>query len=134
VKTSKDQPADSLRIDKWLWAARFYKTRGLAAEAIDAGKVAINAIRAKPAKAVRVGDKLTIRRSPYVYELTVRAISARRGPASEAAQLYQESAESQQAREALSAQLKLGAIDRPIGRPSKRARRQIIRFTRKDAE
>ncbi len=118
-------------MDKWLWAARFYKTRGLAAEAIDSGKVEINGMRAKPAKALRPGDRLKIRREPFLYEIEVLAISSRRGPASVAATLYRETEQSLRARESLSAQIKLAAVARPLGRPSKRDRRKIVRFTGK---
>jgi ribosome-associated heat shock protein Hsp15 len=123
----------SLRVDKWLWAARLFKTRGLAAEAIASGKVDINGTRAKPAKPVRIGDRLRVRRGPYLYDLEVLLVSARRGPASEAEKLYLETPESRVARETLSAQLKLNVAAQPLGRPSKRDRRKIIRFTGKGA-
>lgn len=123
----------TLRIDKWLWAARFFKTRALAAEAIKGGKVEINGQKAKPAKTVRVNDELRIRRGPYEYLITVLGITSQRGPASQAATLYQESLESIQRREALSLEIKAQAVASPrfSGRPSKRDRRRILRFTRK---
>lgn len=122
---------EKLRIDKWLWAARFFKTRALAADAVEGGKVRINDVRVKPAKGVNVGDCLFIRQGQLEYTVTVLALSARRGPATEAAKLYRESAESRAAREALAAQRKADAAATGDfkGRPTKRDRRHIIRFT-----
>src|SRR5690349_9746997 len=88
-----------LRIDKWLWAARFYKTRSLAARAIEGGKVKLNGERAKPGKGVRPGDRLEVRSGELQWTIEVRAVSARRGPASEAAKLYAEDKESSSRRE-----------------------------------
>lgn len=123
----------SLRLDKWLWAARFFKTRGLAAEAIKGGKVIVNGARAKPAKNVQTGDGLCVRRGPYEYKLTVLRLSAQRGPATQAASLYQEHPESVERREQLALQLQAASATRSHspGRPSKRDRRQILRFTQK---
>ena len=120
-----------LRIDKWLWAARFFKTRSLAAEAVEGGKVHLNGARVKPAKAVNLGDTLEIRIGRFEYVVAVCGLSPRRGPASEAAKLYQESEESRAAREALALQLKAEAVPgaERQGRPTKRDRRHIIRFT-----
>jgi len=120
-----------LRIDKWLWAARFFKTRSLAAEAVEGGKVHLNGARVKPAKGVNSGDSLEIRIGPFQFIVVVRGLSARRGPASEAVQLYEETAESRATREALAAQLKAEAVhgEARQGRPTKRDRRHIIRFT-----
>ena len=122
---------EKLRIDKWLWAARFFKTRALAADAVEGGKVWINELRVKPAKAVNVGDQLLIRQGHFEYAITVLGLSARRGPACEAVKLYCESAESRAAREALMAQLKAEAavFGESKGRPTKRDRRHIVRFT-----
>ena len=86
-------PPNTVRLDKWLWAARFYKTRGLAVEAIEGGKVEVNEDKAKRAKAIRVGDRVRIRLGPYEWRLIVRGLSERRGPASEAQLLYEEEAE-----------------------------------------
>jgi ribosome-associated heat shock protein Hsp15 len=120
----------SLRLDKWLWAARFFKTRALAAEAVAGGKVKVNGERAKAAKGVRLDDALTIHIGPYEYVVRVRALSARRGSAPQAALLYEESAPSKLAREELAARLsaeRRHAVP-AAGRPSKKERRQIIRF------
>ncbi|HEX4985562.1 MAG TPA: S4 domain-containing protein [Burkholderiales bacterium] len=122
-----------VRIDKWLWAARFYKTRGLAAEAVDGGKVQVNGERVKPAKALRPGDALMIRNGPYTWEITVTVPSDRRGSATEAAKLYEESSQSRAAREETAARMKAERQSNPFsrGRPTKKQRRQIIRFERK---
>ncbi len=121
------------RIDRWLWAARFYKTRSLAAQAVDGGKVHVNGERAKPAKALKVGDAVSIRIGPYEWNIGVTLISHRRGSASEAAKLYAESAESRKAREETAQRIKGDRQSNPFpaGRPTKRQRRQIIRFERK---
>jgi ribosome-associated heat shock protein Hsp15 len=127
---------DSVRIDKWLWAARFYKTRALAAEAVAGGKVKVNGERAKAAKAVRVNDALRIHIGPYEYEVRVLALSARRGPAPQAALLYEESEPSKVARKELAT--RLAAERRHVahteGRPSKKERRQIIQFKKTRGE
>ena len=121
-----------VRLDKWLWAARFYKKRSLAAEAIEKGKVEVNGERAKRAKSLQAGDSLTIRLGPYQHMITVRALSERRGPASFAATLYEESAEGRKAREAMQIQVKAAqtvpGYDR--GRPTKKDRREIERLRR----
>ena len=95
---SEDHQEERVRLDKWLWAARFYKTRALASEAIGGGKVQVNGERAKRARPLQVGDEVRIRQGVYEYQVTVRALSARRGPASEAAGLYQESEASRPSR------------------------------------
>lgn len=120
---------DRVRLDKWLWAARFYKTRGLASEAIAGGKVQVNGDRAKRARPLQVGDRLRIRQGPYEYQVVVRELSLRRGPASEAAGLYQETAGSRAARETLATQLKAlhAAFVSEKGRPTKRDRRELRR-------
>ena len=121
-----------VRIDKWLWAARFFKTRGLAAEAIDGGKIDVNGARAKRAKMVQVGDEVRVRQSPFEHIVQVRGISERRGPASVAATLYAETPESKARREALATQIRsLPADDWESGRPTKRDRRVIERFRRR---
>ena len=95
-----------VRLDKWLWAARFFKTRALAAQAIESGKVEVNGERAKRAKQLQVGDELRIRLGPYEHQIVVQALSSRRGPAPEAAGLYEETVASREARERLALQLK----------------------------
>ena len=118
-----------LRIDKWLWAARFFKTRALAADAVECGKVLINDMRVKPAKAVGVDDLLVIRLGPYQYVVEVLALSDKRGPAPQAQKLYSETEESRKRREALALELKAQAQNETRdGRPTKKDRRDIERF------
>jgi ribosome-associated heat shock protein Hsp15 len=116
-----------VRADKWLWAARFYRTRSLAAEAIARGKVQVNGERVKRAKPMQVGDEVRIRLGPYEHQVVVRALSDRRGPATDAARLYEEKPESRAAREALALQLKSlhAAFVPERGRPTKKDRREI---------
>ena len=119
---------DSLRIDKWLWAARFYKTRSLAAEEIGKGRVQVNGQPAKASREVRPGDCVGLRQGPVVREVLVRGISATRGPAPVAQQLYEETPESVQRREAAAQQRRLAmepALAIEQGRPTKRDRRQM---------
>jgi ribosome-associated heat shock protein Hsp15 len=122
-----------VRLDKWLWAARFYKTRALAAQAIDGGKVQVNGERAKRAKPVHQGDQLRIRQGVYEHTVVIAGLSEHRGPAATAVQLYQETAESLAARERLAAQMKnLNGIVMAEGeRPTKRDRRRIEQFRRR---
>ncbi len=119
-----------MRIDKWLWAARFFKTRSLATDAVEGGKIKLNGERPKPAKALKVGDQLEVRSGPFAFALSILALSDKRGSATIAATLYSESEESQAARKTLAAQLRADAIATPYlhGRPTKKARRDIIRF------
>jgi len=120
---------DRVRVDKWLWAARFYKTRALAVEAIEGGKIEVNGAKVKRAKLVQLGDEVRIRQTPFEHVVMVRGISERRGPASVAATLYEETAESKKKREAMATQLRsMPADDWESGRPSKRDRREIDRF------
>jgi ribosome-associated heat shock protein Hsp15 len=123
--------AEKHRIDKWLWAARFFKTRALAADAVESGKVTINDARVKPAKAVAIGDRLDIRIGQYQYDIEVLGLSNRRGPAPEAQQLYRESEESRSRRETIAAQNKLLPLPHFKGRPTKRDRREIERLNGK---
>lgn len=125
-----DIATNSVRLDKWLWAARFYKTRSLATDAVESGKIKLNGERPKPAKAVKIGDSLDVRSGPYTFAITVLGLSDKRGPAPVAQKLYAESAESLAARELLSQQLRADATTAPLfrGRPTKKARRQIVRF------
>jgi ribosome-associated heat shock protein Hsp15 len=123
-------PEGRTRIDKWLWAARFYKTRALAAEAIAGGKVQVNGDRVKRAKPLQVGDEVRIRQGPYEHQVVVRDLSDRRGPAVQAAALYEEKPESRAAREALALRLKSlhSAFLPERGRPTKKDRREINRL------
>lgn len=120
-------PQARVRLDKWLWAARFYKTRSRAGDAVDGGKIDVGDERAKRARIVQLGETVTIRRPPFVQVVVVRGLSETRGPASVAAALWEETADSRAAREALAFQLK----NAPTlsfeggGRPTKRDRREI---------
>jgi ribosome-associated heat shock protein Hsp15 len=123
-----------VRLDKWLWAARFYRTRGLASEAIAGGKVQVNGDRVKRARPVQPGDEIRIRQGPYEYQIVVRALSARRGPAAAAAELYEETSASRAARETLALQLKSlhAAFVPDKGRPTKKDRRELGRLKGRD--
>jgi ribosome-associated heat shock protein Hsp15 len=126
-----DTDSARVRIDKWLWAARFFKTRSLATEAVDGGKVELNGERAKPAKLVKAGDEIRLRLGPYEHILIVRALAERRGPASVAQSLYEETEASRGAREALAAQLRLAPaafVYEDKGRPTKKDRRDLSNF------
>jgi ribosome-associated heat shock protein Hsp15 len=116
-----------MRIDKWLWAARFYKTRSLATEAVAAGHVQVGGARVKPAREVRVGETVEIRRGTFRSTVVVRGLAERRGPATDAAALYEETAESVAAREEQRAERRYA---RPLGadlgaRPTKQDRRRL---------
>jgi len=120
-----------VRVDKWLWAARFFKTRSLAVEAIGGGKVLVSGERVKPAKLLQAGDEVRIRLGPYEHVVVVRAVSERRGPATVAATLYDETAASRAAREKLAEQLRMSPaafVYEDKGRPTKRDRRNLDRF------
>lgn len=119
---------EKLRIDKWLWAARFYKTRSLAVEEIDKGRVRVNDQEAKPAREVKVGDTVALRQGPVLRTLVVRGISNQRGAAPVAQQLYEETADSLKAREQAAEQRRLAsdpASSLEHGRPTKRDRRTL---------
>jgi len=119
-----------VRLDKWLWAARFFKTRSLAADAIEGGKVEVNGDRAKRAKQVGAGDQVRVRIGAYEHIVHVRDVSERRGPATAAALLYEETPASVKAREALALQMRAAntAYGYDEGRPTKKDRREIERF------
>jgi ribosome-associated heat shock protein Hsp15 len=116
-----------MRIDKWLFAARFYKSRALASDAIAGGKVEVNDEHVKPSRDVKVGDAVRLRLGPYEHVVQVRIVSDKRGPATQAAQMYEETDASKQAREKLSWTLKHAApvIDAGEGRPTKKDRRDL---------
>jgi ribosome-associated heat shock protein Hsp15 len=119
---------DSLRIDKWLWAARFYKTRSLASDEIGKGRVQVNGQDAKPSREVRPGDRVCLRQGAVLREVVVRGIATVRGPAPVAQQLYEETPESLLAREAAAERRRLAAepaLSIEQGRPTKRERRQM---------
>ncbi len=122
-----------LRVDKWLWAARFFKTRSLASEAVNGGKVHVNGHRVKPSRSVRPGDQVQVQRAHETMVVVVQGINDRRGPAKEACKLYAETEDSRIKREEMALQNKLEAQMHPRSdrRPGKRDRRHIIRFTRK---
>jgi ribosome-associated heat shock protein Hsp15 len=129
-----EETNEPIRLDKWLWAARFFKTRSLAAGAVIGGKIDVNGARAKPSRTVRLGDTLSIRRGPYEWTVVVKGLAKLRGAAPQAQLLYEETAESIRKREAASAQLK---FERPpqsniSGRPSKKDRRAVLRFTKRN--
>lgn len=127
-------PLTETRIDKWLWAARFYKTRSLAAAAVKGGKVRINGGRAKPSRMVKHGDQLHIARGDLSFDLTIEFISDKRGPAKQAVQLYTESEESVRKRELLvdEKRLERKAAAQYGGRPDKQGRRNLRRLQGKD--
>ena len=120
----------SVRADQWLWAARFFKTRSLAKQAIDGGKIEVNGARCKPARSLHVGDTLTISRGIERFEVVVAALAAKRGPATQAVGLYEETPESVQRREREREAQRLSrqAYQPPPGRPSKRDRRDLAEF------
>lgn len=120
-----------IRLDTWLWAARFFKTRSMAATAINGGKVEVNGTRSKPGKPVRPGDALRIRKEPYTFAVVVRTVSGRRGPAIEAARLYEEEEESRAERRRIADQRRLAPPPafEGKGRPTKKDRRELDRLT-----
>jgi ribosome-associated heat shock protein Hsp15 len=119
-----------VRVDKWLWAARFFKTRSLAAQAVEAGKVTLNDERVKPAKALGIGDRLIIRIGPYEWSVTVRALAQRRGPPALARELYAEDDASRERRTAAVSKRREGFDPVPAhgGRPEKKQRRILQRL------
>lgn len=120
-----------MRLDKWLWAARFYKTRALAAEAVDGGKVHVNGQRSKPGKDVRIGTSLSIAKGGLEWQIEVTVLPKQRRPASEARSFYTESEQSRQRRESAAADLRATRLAKPLrtaSKPSKRDRRLIHRF------
>ncbi len=140
----KEKPAVEVRLDKWLWAARFYKTRALAREMIEGGKVHYNGQRSKPSKIVELNATLTLRQGNDERTVIVKAITEQRRPASEAALLYEETAESVEKREKMALARKLNALTMPKlnaltmphldRRPDKKERRDLLRFKHGDSE
>ena len=126
---------EKLRIDKWLWAARFYKTRSLAAEEIDKGRVQVNGQEAKASREVKAGDTVTLRQGPVVRSLVVHGISSQRGPAPTAQLLYAETQESMDQRQEAASQRQLNtepATSLEHGRPTKRDRRSLDKANSSD--
>ena len=117
-----------MRLDKWLWAARFYKTRTLATTAIVAGQVRLGGERVKPAQALKLGDRVAVRKGAYEWEVEVTGLDDRRGSATEAAKLYAEDAASRKKREDAIAQRRAASPPRFPGRPTKRDRRALDDF------
>jgi ribosome-associated heat shock protein Hsp15 len=130
--STADPPADRHRLDKWLWHARFFKTRALASRAVSGGKVKLNGERIKPAHELRAGDRLTISRDQEAVDIDVITFPLRRGPASEAMACYVETPQSQERRATLREQRRLASLVRPVAdsRPDKRQRRQLDRLRR----
>ena len=127
-------PPERVRVDKWLWAARFFKTRGLASEAIQGGRVKVNGVRAKPAKEVRAGDRVEVRVGELTWIVLVEGVREQRGSAAQAALLYTETPESREQRELFLAQRRLAPVPGTDarGRPTKRDRRRIESLRHRD--
>jgi len=127
---------DKIRVDKWLWAARFFKTRGLATEAVSGGKVHVDGARVKPARSVSVGQTLEIQKGPYQFVVQVEKLLARRVSATEAKTAYTESEASLEKRRTAQASMRderlFARSERLAGRPNKRQRRQLHRFKGKN--
>lgn len=124
----------AVRLDKWLWAARFYKTRAVATQAIHAGRVEVNGVPAKPSKVLALGDRLRVRKPPFAFLVRVLVLSERRGPPKQAALLYEEDPEGKAARERLAHQLRTAPTPgfEGKGRPTKRDRRELERLRGED--
>lgn len=126
---TKPPTADTVRLDKWLWAARFFKTRSAATEAVNGGKVEVNGESAKPARSVKTGDTIRVRLPPFEHVVTVTGLAERRGSAEQAAALYAETAASLAARERQHELLKAApTFAFETGKPSKKDRRALDRF------
>lgn len=132
----KQQPAQDVRLDKWLWAARFYKTRALAREMIEGGKVHYNGQRSKPSKIIELDATLTLRQGNDERTVIVKGITEQRRPATEAVALYEETAESIEKREKMAQARKLNALTmpHPDRRPDKKERRNLMKFKYGDSE
>jgi len=132
LMANPDRNGAALRIDKWLWFVRFFRSRSLASAAVDGGHVHLNGARVKASHAVRPGDRLEITREHESWEILVRELPSMRGPAAQAARCYEESPDSAARRESQRAQRRAagGAPPRPPKRPDKRARRELLRLQR----
>lgn len=130
MKKQSDSSTQEMRLDKWLWCSRFYKTRSIAVDAIKSGKIRVNGDRPKPARNIHVGDSLLIRKDAFKYEIEILALAKSRLPAAKAIELYQESDESLNQRELVREQIKAESalFPRTIGRPTKRDRRDLMKF------
>ena len=126
--TGKQPDFESVRLDKWLWAARFFKTRALASEAISRGRVLVNGVHAKSSRRIRVDDQLRIKKGPYEWLVSVEKLAEIRGPARDAIELYRESEASHEARKSLSRIIQFDRLSRPVtdGRPGKKERRKLL--------
>jgi ribosome-associated heat shock protein Hsp15 len=127
IISPRNAEPSAVRLDRWLWAARFFKTRALAAAAVAGGKVQVNGARAKPAKQLKIGDELRLRLGPYEWRVTVRAVTERRGSGRDAQLLYDESPEGRAARERLAEAHKIAPAPtyQGKGRPTKKDRRKL---------
>ena len=132
----KEKSTEGVRLDKWLWAARFYKTRAVAREMIEGGKVHYNGQRSKPSKVVELNAQLTLRQGNDERTVVVKGITEQRRPATEAVSLYEETAESIEKREKVALARKLNALTmpHPDRRPDKKERRDLMRFKHGDSE
>ncbi|ROR08619.1 ribosome-associated heat shock protein Hsp15 [Erwinia sp. JUb26] len=126
----KEKPTEGIRLDKWLWAARFYKTRAAAREMIEGGKVHYNGQRSKPSKLVEVAAELTLRQGNDERTVVIQAVSDKRGPATEAQLLYRETEQSIEKREKVALARKMNALSmpHPDRRPDKKERRDLMKF------
>ena len=126
----KEKSTEGIRLDKWLWAARFYKTRAVAREMIEGGKVHYNGQRSKPSKLVEVAAELTLRQGNDERTVVIQAVSDKRGPATEAQQLYRETEQSIEKREKVALARKMNALTmpHPDRRPDKKERRDLMKF------
>jgi len=126
----KEKPSEGVRLDKWLWAARFYKTRADAREMLEGGKVHYNGQRSKPSKLVEVAAELTLRQGNDQRTVLIEAVTDKRGPATVAQQLYRETAESIEKREKVALARKMNALTmpHPDRRPDKKERRDLMKF------